>query len=67
MGLLSDLVTKCLKGLPETSLRQADLDTLLVTERIFGRLGAAVQPTLSVALATHPALREQSDRIGDAE
>ncbi|MGW6463368.1 MerR family transcriptional regulator [Streptomyces rubiginosohelvolus] len=67
MGLLSDLVTDRLKGLPEGSLRQADLDTLLVTERIFGPLGAAVQATRFVALATHPALREESDRIDAAE
>ncbi|MGW0644062.1 MerR family transcriptional regulator [Streptomyces badius] len=67
MGLLSDLVTDRLKGLPEGSLRQADLDTLLVTERIFGPLGAAVQATRFVALATHPALREESDRIDNAE
>ncbi|GGR87023.1 MerR family transcriptional regulator [Streptomyces rubiginosohelvolus] len=66
-GLLSDLVTERLKGLPEGSLRQADLDTLLVTERIFGPLGAAVQATRFVALATHPALREESDRIDAAE
>ncbi|OCC08119.1 MerR family transcriptional regulator [Streptomyces sp. PTY087I2] len=67
VGLLSDLVTERLKGLPEGSLRQADLDTLLVTERIFGPLGAAVQATRFVALATHPALREESDRIDAAE
>ncbi|MFD4129446.1 MerR family transcriptional regulator [Streptomyces globisporus] len=67
MGLLSDLVTDRLKGLSEGSLRQADLDTLLVTERIFGPLGAAVQATRFVALATHPALREESDRIDAAE
>ncbi|MEU6990959.1 MerR family transcriptional regulator [Streptomyces sp. NPDC046465] len=67
MGLLSDFVTDRLKSLPEGSVRQADLDTLLVTERIFGPLGAAVQATRFVALATHPALREESDRIDDAE
>ncbi|MDA3646909.1 MerR family transcriptional regulator [Saccharopolyspora indica] len=67
MGLLSDFVTERLKGLPEGSLRQADLDGLLVTERIFGPLGAAVQATRFVALATHPALREESDRIDAAE
>lgn len=67
MGLLSDFVTERLKGLPEGSLRQADLDTLLVTERIFGPLGAAVQATRFVVLATHPALREESDRVDDAE
>jgi len=67
MGLLSDFVTERLKGLSEGSLRQADLDSLLVTERIFGPLGAAVQATRFVALATHPTLREDSDRIDDAE
>ncbi|WP_229074432.1 MerR family transcriptional regulator [Actinoplanes sp. DH11] len=67
MGLLSDFVTERLRSLPEGSLRQADLDTLLVTERIFGPLGAAVQSTRFVALATHPALREDSDRIDAAE
>ncbi|MEU0892893.1 MerR family transcriptional regulator [Streptomyces massasporeus] len=67
MGLLSDFVTERLKSLPEGSLRQADLDSLLVTERIFGPLGAAVQATRFVALATHPTLREDSDRIDEAE
>ncbi|MEU2941157.1 MerR family transcriptional regulator [Nocardiopsis alba] len=67
MGLLSDFVTDRLKNLPEGSLRQADLDTLLVTERIFGPLGAAVQATRFIVLATHPALREDSDRIDVAE
>jgi hypothetical protein len=67
MGLLSDFVTERLKSLPEGSLRQADLDTLLVTERIFGPLGAAVQATRFIALATHPALREESDHIDAAE
>ncbi|MFI2114890.1 MerR family transcriptional regulator [Streptomyces rubiginosohelvolus] len=67
MGLLSDLVTERLRGLPEGSLCQADLDTLLVTERIFGPLGAAVQATRFVALAAHPALREESDRVDAAE
>ncbi|MFF8019428.1 MerR family transcriptional regulator [Streptomyces sp. NPDC007929] len=66
-GLLSDFVTDRLKSLPEGSLRQADLDSLLVTERIFGPLGAAVQATRFVALATHPALRAESDRLDDAE
>ncbi|WP_127500762.1 MerR family transcriptional regulator [Actinoplanes solisilvae] len=67
MGLLSDLVTERLKSLPEGSLHQADLDSLLVTERIFGPLGAAVQATRFVVLATHPALRKDSDRIDAAE
>ncbi|KOU10763.1 MULTISPECIES: MerR family transcriptional regulator [Streptomyces] len=66
-GLLSDFVTERLRGLPEGSLRQADLDSLLVTERILGPLGAAVQATRFVVLATHPALREDSDRVDDAE
>ena len=67
MGLLSDIVTERLRNAPEGSLRPADLDSLLVTERIFGPLGAAVQATRFVVLATHPALREESDRIDDAE
>ncbi|GAB3618043.1 MerR family transcriptional regulator [Okibacterium endophyticum] len=67
MGLLSDVVTSRLESLPEGSLRQADLDSLLVTERIFGPLGAAVQATRFIALATHPGLREESDRIDAAE
>ncbi|MFD6140515.1 MerR family transcriptional regulator [Promicromonospora sp. NPDC060271] len=67
MGLLSDFVTSRLRNLPEGSLRQADLDNLLVIERIFGPLGAAVNATRYIALATHPELREQSDRIDAAE
>ncbi|MFI5723252.1 MerR family transcriptional regulator [Streptomyces cyaneofuscatus] len=67
MGLLSDVVTDRFKSLPEGSLRQRELDTLLVTERIFGPLGAAVQATRFIALATHPALREESDRVDAAE
>ncbi|MGW5135603.1 MerR family transcriptional regulator [Streptomyces sp. NPDC004135] len=67
MGLLSEFVTSRLKGLPEGSLRQADLDSLLVTERIFGPLGAAVQAGRFIALATHPDLREESDRVDAAE
>ncbi|MGW7351006.1 MerR family transcriptional regulator [Streptomyces sp. NPDC054784] len=67
MGLLSDFVTDRLTGLPEGSLRRTDLDTLLVTERIFGPLGAAVQATRFIALARHPALRERSDRVEEAE
>ncbi|MFI6645679.1 MerR family transcriptional regulator [Streptomyces sp. NPDC050504] len=67
VGLLSDFVTGRLTGLPEGSLRQADLDSLLVTERIFGPLGAAVQATRFIALATHPDLRAESDRVDAAE
>lgn len=66
-GLLSDFVTSRLESLPEGSLRQADLDDLLVTERIFGPLGAAVRATRFIALATHPGLREESDRVDAAE
>ncbi|MGW7411823.1 MerR family transcriptional regulator [Streptomyces sp. NPDC054863] len=66
-GLLSDFVTSRLKSLPEGSLRRADLDSLLVTERIFGPLGAAVQASRFIALATHPDLREGSDRVDAAE
>ncbi|MYW33911.1 MerR family transcriptional regulator [Streptomyces sp. SID2119] len=67
MGLLSDVVTDRFKSLPEGPPRQGELDTLLVTERIFGPLGAAVQATRFIALATHPALREESDRVDAAE
>ncbi|WP_047868031.1 MerR family transcriptional regulator [Nocardiopsis sp. RV163] len=66
-GLLSDFVTERLKSLPEGSLRQADLDDLLVTERVFGPLGAAVRVGRLIALATRPALREESDRLDGAE
>ncbi|MFJ3403432.1 MerR family transcriptional regulator [Promicromonospora sp. NPDC090134] len=66
-GLLSDVVAGRLTNLPEGSLRQADLDTLLVTERIFGPLGAALQATRFIALATRPELREESDRVDAAE
>ncbi|MFE7129475.1 MerR family transcriptional regulator [Streptomyces sp. NPDC057638] len=67
MGLLCEAVTGRLKKLPEGALRQADLDTLLVTERIFGPLGAAVQASRFIALATHPELRAQCDRVDAAE
>ena len=67
MALLSDFVTSRLKSLPEGSMRQADLDSLLVIERIFGPLGAAINATRFIALATHPGLREESDRVDAAE
>jgi DNA-binding transcriptional MerR regulator len=67
MGLLSDFVTDRFQGLPEGSLRPADLDNLLVIERIFGPLGAAVNASRYIALATHPGLREESDRVDAAE
>jgi DNA-binding transcriptional MerR regulator len=67
MGLLSDFVASRLDTLPEGSLRPADLDNLLVIERIFGPLGAAVNATRYIAIATHPGLREESDRVDAAE
>jgi len=66
-GLLDEFVSRRLTGLPEGSLRQDDLDALLVTERIFGPLGAAVQAGRFVALATRPELRAESDRVDAAE
>jgi DNA-binding transcriptional MerR regulator len=67
LGLLSDLVSDRLADLPEGALRQDDLDTLLVTERIFGELSASVQASRFIALATHPELREEADRVDAAE
>jgi DNA-binding transcriptional MerR regulator len=67
MGLLSDFVTRRLEGLPEGSLRQADLDNLLLIEQTFGPLGAAINASRYIALATHPGLREVSDRVDAAE
>ncbi|WP_328293753.1 MerR family transcriptional regulator [Kineococcus sp. NBC_00420] len=66
-GLLSDVVAARLEGLPEGSLRRTDLDALLITERIFGPLGAAVQASRFIALATRDDLREQEDRLDAAE
>ncbi|RUR03538.1 MerR family transcriptional regulator [Labedella endophytica] len=67
MGLLSDIVSDRLGSLPDGSLRQDDLDTLLVTERVLGPLVAAAQASRFIALATHPDLREESDRVDAAE
>jgi DNA-binding transcriptional MerR regulator len=67
LGLLSDVVADRLRDLPEGALRQSDLDTLLVTEQIFGPLGAAVQASRFIAVATDPQLREESDRVDAAE
>lgn len=67
MGLLSDFVTSRFESLPQGSLRQADLDDLLVVERIAGPLGAAVRASRFIALATHPDLRAESDRVDAAE
>ena len=67
LGLLDGLVSGRLEGAPAGLLRQDDLDVLLVTERIFGPLGAAVQAGRFLALAADPALRAESDRIDVAE
>ena len=67
MGLLSDIVTGRLQELPAGWLRQADLDSLLVMERIFGPLGAAVNAGRYTAMAAQPDLREESDRVEAAE
>jgi len=67
LGLLDDLVSHRLEAAPEGSLRQDDLDVLLVTERIFGPLGAVMQAGRFLALAADPALRAASDRVEAAE
>ncbi|MEV0019085.1 MerR family transcriptional regulator [Streptomyces tendae] len=67
LGLLSPLVTGRVRHLPPGSLWRSDLDTLLVTERIFGPLGAALQADRFIVLATHPELRAEDDRLTEAE
>ncbi|MFG3128137.1 MerR family transcriptional regulator [Streptomyces tendae] len=67
LGLLSPLVTGRVRHLPSGALRRSDLDTLLVTERIFGPLGAALQTDRFIVLATHPELRAEDDRLTEAE
>lgn len=67
LGLLSPMVTDRLSQLPPGSLRPSDLDALLVTERIFGPLGAAIQASVFIILATHPALRAEADRLDAAD
>ncbi|MGV9910548.1 MerR family transcriptional regulator [Streptomyces tendae] len=67
LGLLSPLVTGRVRHLPPNSLRRSDLDTLLVTERIFGPLGAALQADRFIVLATRPELRAEDDRLTEAE
>ncbi|SMC50823.1 MerR family transcriptional regulator [Lentzea albidocapillata] len=67
LGLLSDLVTDRLSHLPPGALRPSEVDALLVTERIFGPLGAAVQASSFIVLATHPDLRAEEDRLDAAE
>ncbi|MFC4565529.1 MerR family transcriptional regulator [Nocardiopsis mangrovi] len=67
LGLLSPLVTGRLRHVPPGALRPSDLETLLVTERIFGPLGAAVQADRFIVLATRPDLRAEEDRLAEAE
>ncbi|MDA3804613.1 MerR family transcriptional regulator [Clavibacter sp. CT19] len=67
LGLLSDFVARRLDGLPAGSVRPADLDALLVMERMYGPLGAAVHASRAIALATRPELRAQADRVDAAE
>jgi DNA-binding transcriptional MerR regulator len=67
LGLLSELVTDRLSHLPPGGLRASDLEALLVTERIFGPLGAAIQASVFIVLATHPDLRAEQDRLDEAE
>jgi DNA-binding transcriptional MerR regulator len=67
LGLLSELVTDRLRDLPPGTLRPADLEALLVTERVFGPLGAAIQASAFIVLATHPDLRAEQDRLDAAE
>lgn len=67
MGLLDDLVVQQLEGLPEGSLNEDHLDTLLVIERILGPLGAAIHAGRYIALASEPALIAESTRLDAAE
>ena len=67
LGLLSNLVTDRLEHLPAGALRPTDLDALMVTERIFGPLAAAIQASTFIVLATHPELRAEEDRLDAAE
>ncbi|MET3637050.1 MerR family transcriptional regulator [Curtobacterium oceanosedimentum] len=67
LGLLDDIVARRLEDAPAGSLRSDDLDTLLVTERILGPLGAFAQAGRFLALARDPALRAASDRVDAAE
>jgi len=67
MGLLSDLVASRLEDLPDGSLREADLDSLLMIERSLGPFVAALNSTRYLAMAAQPELREESDRVEAAE
>ncbi len=67
LGLLSDLVADRLDHLPPGAVRPSDLDALMVTERIFGPLAAAIQASTVIVPATHPGLRAEDDRLEAAE
>ncbi|MEV6754377.1 MerR family transcriptional regulator [Streptomyces sp. NPDC051214] len=67
LGLLSPLVASRLRDLPSDTLRRSDLDSLLVSERIFGPLGAALQASVCIVLAADPGLRAEADRLDEAE
>ncbi|MEJ8653707.1 MerR family transcriptional regulator [Streptomyces sp. MS1.AVA.3] len=67
LGLLSPLATNRIRDLPAGSLRQSDLDNLLLSERIFGPLGPALQASVYIVLAGHPELRAEADRLDEAE
>ncbi|MFG2337728.1 MerR family transcriptional regulator [Streptomyces yangpuensis] len=67
MGLLSELVTDRISHLPPGALRPSDLEALLVTERIFGPLGAALQASVFIVLATRSDLRAEADRLDAAD
>lgn len=67
LGLLDDPVSDRLEAAPEGTLREDDLNVLLVAERIFGPPGAAIQAGRFLTLATHPALRAECDRIDATE
>ncbi|MFE7113661.1 MerR family transcriptional regulator [Streptomyces sp. NPDC057575] len=67
LGLLSPLVANRLRDLPAGALRQSDLDNLLVSERIFGPLGPALQASVCIVLAGDPELRAEADCLDEAE
>ncbi|MER6445372.1 MerR family transcriptional regulator [Streptomyces venezuelae] len=67
LGLLSALVTDRISHLPPGALRPSDLEALLVTERTFGPLGAALQASVFIVLAEHPDLRAEADRLDAAD
>ncbi|GLY47691.1 MerR family transcriptional regulator [Lentzea sp. NBRC 102530] len=67
LGLLSELVTDRLADLPPGAVRPSDVDALMVTERIFGPVAAAIQASSFIVLATHPELRAEEDRLDATE